>query len=593
MHQKQVPIIKRFYFIMIKPSHYDDDGYVIQWVRSAIPSSTLAAMYGLALDCAERRVLGEDVDLRLATLDETNSRIRVDNLVRTLRRDGGRGLIGLVGVQSNQFPRALDLARQFRRHGIPVCIGGFHVSGCLSMLPQLTPELQEALDLGVTLFAGEAEARLEDVLRDAYRNELKPVYNYMHDLPAIDHTPAPILPPKTVRRIAGAQSSFEAGRGCPFLCSFCTIINVQGRKSRFRHADDVEFVVRQNVANGIHRFFITDDNFARNQNWEAVFDRLIELREHDKLKITLFIQIDTECHKIPGFIEKARRAGVRRVFIGLENINPENLSGARKNQNRITEYRRMLHAWRKVRVITIAGYILGFPADTPESILRDIDIVKRELPVDLLEFFILTPLPGSEDHQRLFQRGVQMDPDLNKYDLYHVTTGHERMSGSQWEQVYWQAWDSFYSDEHIKTLLNRAIADRATVDKLLILLSWFCGSVTLEKVHPLEGGLWRKKYRKDRRPGLPIESAWAFYPKYVKELLAKHWGLVCFYWRFYRLRRELSAQQKTQRYTDRALKTVCDEELEELDLFTVNDAAKAAVARAQRNKLHRLKEASV
>ncbi len=70
-----------------------------------------------------------------------------------------------------------------------------------------------------------------------------------------------------------------SGRGCPYQCSFCTIINVQGRKSRFRTADDLERIVRENYAQGIKRFFITDDNFARNTNWEALFDRIIELRE--------------------------------------------------------------------------------------------------------------------------------------------------------------------------------------------------------------------------------------------------------------------------------------------------------------------------
>src|SRR6202043_4160173 len=80
-------------------------------------------------------------------------------------------------------------------------------------------------------------------------------------------------------------SSFDAGRGCPFQCSFCTIINVQGRISRYRSADDVETIVRANAAQGVTRFFVTDDNFARNRNWEAILDRLIELRERDKFRI--------------------------------------------------------------------------------------------------------------------------------------------------------------------------------------------------------------------------------------------------------------------------------------------------------------------
>src|SRR5882672_11791210 len=138
------------------------------------------------------------------------------------------------------------------------------------------------------------------------------------------------------------------------------------------------------------------------------------------MPIGIIIQVDTLCHKLPNFVEKAARAGVKRVFIGLENINPANLLGAKKRQNKITEYRKMLLAWKKARVITYAGYILGFPNDTVDSILHDIDVIKRELPVDLLEFFFLTPLPGSEDHLKLHRAGVPLDPDLNKYDLNHV-----------------------------------------------------------------------------------------------------------------------------------------------------------------------------
>ena len=97
--------------------------------------------------------------------------------------------------------------------------------------------------------------------------------------------------------------------------------------------------------------------------------------------------------------------------------------GAKKRQNKICEYREMLQAWRKAKVMTYAGYILGFPTDTPETIARDIEIIKNELPIDILEFFCLTPLPGSEDHKKLYMRGVPMDPDMNKYDLEHVCTG--------------------------------------------------------------------------------------------------------------------------------------------------------------------------
>ncbi len=315
-------------------------------------------------------------------------------------------------------------------------IGGFHVSGTLAMLPEKPADLQGALDLGISLFAGEAENHIASLLGDIDAGRQKPIYNFLANLPALDQAPRPFLPREILSRVGSTYTSFDAGRGCPFQCSFCTIINVQGRKSRTRSAADVEAIVRANLAQGVHRFFITDDNFARNSNWEAIFDRLAYMQEQEGLKIRLIIQVDTLCHRIPGFVEKAARAGCHSVFIGLENINPESLMDAKKRQNKIWEYREMLLAWRKVKAMTYAGYILGFPADTPESIARDIEIIKTQLPVDILEFFVLTPLPGSQDHQRLHAQGVAMDPDLNKYDIEHVCMPHPRRSAEEWSSTY-------------------------------------------------------------------------------------------------------------------------------------------------------------
>jgi hypothetical protein len=264
-----------------------------------------------------------------------------------------------------------------------------------------------------------------------------------------------------------------------------------------------ERLVRLNWAQGIHKFFITDDNFARNKEWEAIFDRLIELRELHGIPLGLMIQVDTLCHKIANFVEKAKRAGVTRVFIGLENINPDNLAAAKKRQNKITEYRKMPLAWKAQGIITFAGYILGFPSDTRETIRRDIAIIKKELPLDGLEFFCLTPLPGSEDHKVLWAKGVPMDADLNKYDAEHVCTGHPKMSKQEWEAIYREAWSLYYTPEHMHTLLRRAAATGVPMHSLVKVLVTFATAVRLENMHPLQTGILRLKHPSERRPGLP------------------------------------------------------------------------------------------
>src|SRR5450755_2958062 len=552
---------QQFRLVLLKPSHYDDDGYVIQWVRSAIPSNTLACLYGLALDSDRRRVLGDDIDIVAQAYDETNAVLPLKRIVKELR--GRKGMVGLVGVQSNQFPRAMDIARPLRAAGIQVVIGGFHVSGCLAMLPEVPPELKEAMDLGISLFAGEAEGRLDEVLRDAWNGTLKPLYNYMDDLPSLDGVPMPILPAHRVKRTGGKITTFDAGRGCPFLCSFCTIINVQGRKSRRRSVDDIEQIIRRNLAQGINRFFITDDNFARNTDWEIVFDRLIAIREGEKLNIKFVIQVDTMCHRLPHFIEKAGRAGVARVFIGLESINPDALLGARKKQNKVAEYRKMLLEWKKAGVTVFAGYIIGFPSDTPESVMRDIETIQRELPIDLLEPHCLTPLPGSEDHQKLHKAGAYLDPDLNKYDLEHVTAAHSTMTAEEWQKLYHDAWVAYYSPSHLETVMRRSVATNSNAGNMTFLLLWYYTCVTLEKIDPLEGGYLRRKYRKDRRPTLPVESPLVFYPRYLADLIKKHVTLAGLVWRYGKIRRQLKHDPNARNYTDLALTAVTEDDSEE------------------------------
>lgn len=578
---------RRFALVLVKPAHYDDEGYVIQWLRSAIPSNSLAALFGLARDCGQRGIFGDDVELEIHPFDETNTRIRPEKLARLIE-DAGSGVVMMVGVQSNQFPRALDLAKPLLERGVQVAIGGFHVSGTLSMLQGNDPDLHRARAMGISLYAGEAEGRFDEVLLDAFHRRLKPLYNYMADLPGIEGAPIPLITATKASRTAGGLTTFDAGRGCPFQCSFCTIINVQGRKSRRRSPDDIEKIIRENWAQGLHSFFVTDDNFARNQDWEPILDRIIKLRREEHIDLSLVLQVDTLCHKIPKFIKKCKSAGVKRVFIGLENINPDNLLAAKKKQNKITEYRKMLLAWKEARILTYAGYITGFPNDTPESIARDIEIIKKELPVDLLEFFYLTPLPGSEDHQTLTRAGVQLDADLNRYDLVHTTAPHSKMSREEWERAYWAAWNAYYTDEHMETVLRRLAAKKANASNAVTLLTWFKGSVYVEGIHPLEGGVFRKKYRRDRRPGFPILPRWKFYPAYAVESVVKLAKWVRIYRKIRKTYLRIMEDPKRFDYMDQALTPVTDDELENLEIFHTRSAEFAV----ERERRQRAKEAA-
>ena len=574
------PVCNTFLLELIKPSHYDDEGYVIQWWRGFVPSNSLSSIYGLALDARNRQVLGSTVDIEIRAHDETNTKVPLGSIVRRFAGNRNCGLVLMVGVQTNQFARAVDIATELRSAGIKVAIGGFHVSGCLAMLPEMPPEMKDAVARGISLFAGEAEDRLDNLLVDAFEDRLAPLYNFMSNLPAMEGRSLPFLPVRYVKRYAGALGCFDAGRGCPFSCSFCTIINVQGRKSRHRSADDVERLIRIHAAQGVKSFFITDDNFARNRSWEPILDRLIELKRREHFKINLIMQVDTMCHKIPRFIEKAAQAGCKKVFIGLENINPDSLKGASKGQNRITEYRKMLQAWKRAKVLTYAGYILGFPSDTPESIERDIKIIQRELPIDILEFFMLTPLPGSQDHQEIYLRGGRLEPDTNRYDAEHATADHPQMSSSEWEEIYRRAWHLYYTPAHIETLIKRAVAVGMRTKRITSMVFYFSASHFYEHVHPLQGGIFRRKRRSQRRPGLPRENPLLFAIRRLYQMFTTYVPGLAYWWRLERLRRRIEKDPSAKNYRDIALRPDDNEIAEGLELYHHAESARFLVSRA-------------
>src|SRR5204863_9919708 len=136
----------------------------------------------------------------------------------------------------------------------------------------------------------------------------------------------------------------------------------------------------------------------------------------------------------------------------------------------------MLLACNMAEAITTAVYILSFPFDSAETIREDIAIMQKELPVDIIEVFCLTPLPGSEDHQVLWQKGEWMHEDMNLYDAEHAVAHHPKMSKEEWEQVYRSAWQTYYTPKHMETILRRGTATSCSLSRLVSFVFLFCSS---------------------------------------------------------------------------------------------------------------------
>jgi hypothetical protein len=232
--------------------------------------------------------------------------------------------------------------------------------------------------------------------------------------------------------------------------------------------------------------------------------------------------------------------------------------------------------------VTYCGFIIGFPGDTPETVIRDIKIIQRELPLDILEFSCLTPLPGSEDHKRQWMAGVPMDEDLNKYDLEHVVADHAKMSREEWQETYRRAWRTYYTPEHVTTVIRRAAASGFRTDMVTFLMVWFWASFDLYNIYPLETGIIRRKSRRDRRPGQPIESAWTFYPRHIFETVSKHVQLAKLLLRMWKVERAIRRDPTARNYMDRSLTPDTSGDVDSLEMFQISDSARQAAAKARR-----------
>ncbi|HNV86977.1 MAG TPA: radical SAM protein [Candidatus Omnitrophota bacterium] len=512
-----VRLFKRLQLYLVKPSKYDTDGYVIRHWKGVLPSNTLACLYGLSEDVRKRGVLGRQLDWRIEALDDTVQKIDVRKILRQSRGKHTKTIVCIVGVQSNQFPRAADLALAFRKGGVDVLLGGFHVSGILATLHELSPEIAALKDAGVTIVAGEAEGRWEAILQDAMNGSLQPVYNFLKEPPDFSSSPMPILPRNLVNRYAVRHfTTLDCGRGCPFKCNFCTVINVQGRKMRFREVDGIIEQIRENYyKHKIANYFFTDDNLARNKNWRELFDRLIQLRKEEGIHLSFMMQVDTQSHKIPDFIEKAGAAGCSQAFIGMESINEENLKAAGKSQNNIEEYKHLIDLYREAGIATHLAYIIGFPFDSVESVRKDVEKLKM-LGAAQASFFMLTPLPGSMDYKYFISNKVMMDADLNNFDSFHETFRHSRMNPREWTQAYKDAWKDFYGLENMKRILRNAPPSKYW--GVLQNFIWYKNAIQVEGEHPMLNGFFRLKERTERRVGYPIESRWVYFKRRFRDV---------------------------------------------------------------------------
>ena len=542
--------IREIDITLIRATNYTDDGYPIKMRINVIRSNTLTQMAALTRDIVHYPFF-KDVQVNVRTIDEAYENVPVKEIIRQSNKPGVKSIVMVVGVQSNQFPRAQDIAAWFLPHEIPVLIGGFHVSGMLAMIGE-TDDLKKAQSNGIVLVAGEVEnGRLPEVLEDVVRKKPKTLYNFLNPTPDLTDLPIPRLTRADFKKSASKFATLDTGRGCVFNCDFCTIINIQGRTMRCRSPKQVgDFVRKSHYEAGVTHCFFTDDNIARNPLWRELFAELIHIREEENIPFTFMMQSDLAARKMKGgdFFELAARAGCNQVFFGVESVNKENLRAQTKFQNQVNQYKDLVDHCNSLGITCHAGYILGLPFDTPDSIKEDITELQR-MGFDSTSFYILSPLPGSKDHQVWWNEGRWMDEDFNTYDSHHVAVKPESMSREELQQAYHDAWDQFYSTEHMVNVLKKWRHDKWHYWDRVSFFAWYVYTSRVERLHPMNCGFWTLRYRHDRRPGFPKEAFIPFWWGRFASSLQKVKGIVGIYLQL----QEVWLRSRPKSHTEEAL----------------------------------------
>jgi radical SAM superfamily enzyme YgiQ (UPF0313 family) len=538
----------RVYFI--KPSHYDDEGYVSLYRYGVQPNNTLTVLAALN-EAFNRRYAGER-NLHLETIiwDEVCDGLISGETIAAIKEkaaeDGVELLVGFAGVQSNQYPRGRDLALQFVAQGVTTMMGGFHVSGYADSCKFLN-------SCGVTTVQGEAENLWAEIIEDFLKGQLKPHYSVTNGIraktggadimvPLIGDAQLPLVDDRYLTRFINPQmTTLDTSRGCPFTCSYCSVKNVMGRAMRSREPGAVVNWVREACRDhGITSLFLVDDDFFRSPRWEEILTGMAEVKkEFPRLSFMMQVDVDASCYanvaegetetakhrRAKRFTELSAAAGCYSAFVGIESLNPDNLNFASKYQNTddrqhrfslkeararvIDKYRRVVENWHRVGVAVHAGYMLGFPFDGPDC-GRIAAETLRKIGFDIVSFFLMTPLPGTEDQERLAREGKISDWDFNNLDSQHAAIKHDKLDNHDWMQVYRDAFTGFYS-------LRRTLREIFTVSggrglslearRSILRQSIYYFFSYRQGRHPMLGGIWQIRRRDVRRGAITDEEA--------------------------------------------------------------------------------------
>ena len=414
--------------------------------------------------------------------------------LQELQRTAEPTLLALAGVQSHQFQRSLDLAAYALKQGIEHCvIGGPHPMTCdTSMLH----------GRGVSFALSEAETCWTAILRDALDGELQPVYGADHRWQ--EKLESPVLTPPSrayMRRYVVPMLGIYPARGCPFTCNFCSVILIAGRAIRSQDIETTLASLRAAKEAGVKAIMFTSDNFNKYADAPALLEAMID----EKIGLPFFVQCDAQIAKQEAFVDLMGRAGCYQMFVGVESFNRKILLAAHKAQNHPQLYGDIVRLCRQSGIISHFSNIIGFPEDTEEGIAEHLDELIRMSP-DVASFYILTPVPGTQQYDDFRLAGRIFETNLDRFDGTRPIWNHDFLSTTQLHDMLFECYQRFYSAAQLARFCinNRKLAFTRGV-ALQFGLPFFSKFAAYRRMHPMSGGVGRvrrdgdQQYRELRR----------------------------------------------------------------------------------------------
>lgn len=484
--------------VVIKPSKYNTRGLVDRFWKGFMTNSTIYYIASLM----PREVAGVPVEVH--TIDEyVEPNLRYLELLRKPSGGDVENLVAFVGVQSHQFHRALDLAAYAVEHGSQAVIGGPHAMTCDTTMFQGS---------GISFALSEAELVLPTILDDALHGQLQPVYGkdqrWQQEL-----EPPIVTPPnrKALRRYIDKSCGCYPVRGCPYSCKFCSVIKIAGQVVRNQPVWITIESLKLAKAAGVESIVFTSDNFNKYSQAPELLQAMID----ERINLPFFVQCDTQVFKQSDLVELMGRAGCAHIFLGAESFDRRTLLKMHKAHNHPEDYAGLVSLCHDNGIKVHFSSIIGFEDDTEDSILEH-QRVLLELSPDVAWYYILCPIPGTEQYDEFQAAGLITEPNLDRFDASWLTWSHPNLSKKRLHRLLLDCYKQFYGFPKTMRRINRLNQEgkggwARTVASCRE--SFFVGLAVVQGLHPMDGGIYRFRldassdYQHLRRKYYDIEFA--------------------------------------------------------------------------------------